>query len=547
MVSGVIALFNATCLDLVVASSNEKFQLLADIAKTYPAPSVDRRCVTVRVIQKPSGLAERALVHDWAGERLPRPHVWSPAATTWLVLLKQQRNDERRDNILLSVAPSLMQSPLDIAMPQQMRNALRTPTGKIGWEDLVTLARTPEGWARYGKTWGTFKLGKTNPTISTSGLNALISVNYAAQRTGEPDEFVKALEIKVVHYGDTVATFLSNLRAADDRDKALEYVSAIAIEEKQVYDYNIGISGCDPKCLLPPKEKLVALHPADGTLVADHPYAVLSWTDPARQQAASDFEQYLETPAIQRRFQAEGFRDHFGQPGDVLQPPYFERSGPKILLGPPDPPDLVEMLSHWSHVLRKPAHALFVVDVGLSMSEPISGTSGTKLDLAERAASDALEGDLTENDAVGLWSFPTTDGSPYRVAASPSTIATSTSALVRALPPVAKAGDERGFYGVVRASVEEVRASFARERINAVLVLTGGGYALTDRTASDGLVDYLLRQPDDQRVRVYIVAYGPTSNVVLRRIAESSGGAFYDATTEQLNISEQLRNAMSNF
>ena len=133
------------------------------------------------------------------------------------------------------------------------------------------------------------------------------------------------------------------------------------------------------------------------------------------------------------------------------------------------------------------------------------------------------------------------------MAASPSTIATSTSALVRALPPVAKAGDERGFYGVVRASVEEVRASFARERINAVLVLTGGGYALTDRTASDGLVDYLLRQPDDQPVRVYIVAYGPTSNDVLRRIAESSGGAFYDATTEQLNISEQLRNAMSNF
>jgi hypothetical protein len=180
------------------------------------------------------------------------------------------------------------------------------------------------------------------------------------------------------------------------------------------------------------------------------------------------------------------------------------------------------------------------------MALPVVGTSGTKLDLAARAASDALE-DLAPNDTVGLWTFPTTDGLPYRIAAPPSTVATSTGALVRALPPVSKSGDEVSFYAVIRASFDEVRKTFARDRINAVVIVTGGGYSLNDRTSSEELVDYLRHQPVDERVRLYIVAYGPTSNDVLRSIAESSGGAFYDATTELLNISEQLRNAMSNF
>jgi len=51
VVSVVVAWANHDCIELVVASSNEKYELLSDIAKTYPAPPVDRRCVTVRIIE----------------------------------------------------------------------------------------------------------------------------------------------------------------------------------------------------------------------------------------------------------------------------------------------------------------------------------------------------------------------------------------------------------------------------------------------------------------------------------------------------------------
>jgi len=532
-----------------VASSNEKFELLTDIASSYQPSLVDRKCVKVQIIKKASGAAERALARDWADERQPRPHVWSPAATTWLLLLTQDRRDAGLDeDVVQGVPQSLMQSPLVIAMPERMRDTLLRAEGKIGWDQIFGLAQEKEGWAKYGKPWGQFKLGKTNPTISTSGLHALISVNYAALRTADSDAVLAAVESRVVHYSDSVQTFLLNLRLADQQNAALDYVSAIAVEEKQVFDYNRGnpASGlCRPTCpFLPPKERLVPIYPTDGALIADHPYAILKWTDDARRQAALDFQTYLESTAIQRQFQAEGFRDYRRRLGPALTGPTYDQSGSTFRLEPPDPAELAHMLDIWSTVLRKPAHALFVVDVGRSMSDLGQGETKTKLDLAKNAASDALK-DLAPKDTIGLWTFPTKDGSPYREFSSLSTPAANTSELVRGVQLLDTLGDDDSFYETVRASVDHLRSSFEPNRINAVVVLTGGGYPLDDQKASE-LVSYL---QEDERVRVSIVGYGttPASNAILRRIAEASRGSFYDVTDPTNTISEWMRNAMSNF
>ena len=59
-----------------------------------------------------------------------------------------------------------------------------TRTTPIGWPDILELARSDEGWAAFGHPeWGPFRLGKTNPNFSTSGLSALIAQNYAAVGT----------------------------------------------------------------------------------------------------------------------------------------------------------------------------------------------------------------------------------------------------------------------------------------------------------------------------------------------------------------------------
>ena len=90
-------------------------------------------------------------------------------------------------------------------------------------------SQDPEGWAAHGHPeWGPFRLGKTNPNFSTSGLSALIAQAYAANGKTEDlsledlakpstDEFARQIESAVVHYGDTTLTFLNNWYRADQR------------------------------------------------------------------------------------------------------------------------------------------------------------------------------------------------------------------------------------------------------------------------------------------------------------------------------------------
>src|SRR3989442_118188 len=273
------------CIPLNVAASQEKSALLTDLARTFSASAqVAGRCVEVKVAQKASGAAEEALARGWDDKADGvRPDVWSPAATSWIVLLRQHRaSRDAGSGIVPDNAPSLLQSPLVIAMPRPMAEALGWPQREIGWADVLELARDKSGWGSRGHAeWGEFRLGKTNPNISTSGLHALIGAYFAATHRSsdltEADitdpsvtDFVKGVDSAVVHYGDTVSTFVRHLRTADERGAALSYVSAIAVEEKQVLDYNRGDATWHPSM------PLVAVYPKEGTLVADHPYAVLN-------------------------------------------------------------------------------------------------------------------------------------------------------------------------------------------------------------------------------------------------------------------------------
>ncbi len=119
------------------------------------------------------------------------------------------------------------------------------------------------------------------------------------------------MERSIVHYGDTTLTFLSNLLRADDADAAMSYISAVTVEEKSVWDYNRGNPTGDPATLGQhdePKVPLVAIHPKEGTLLSDNPYAVLKWASAAKRGVAAAFLAYLRAPAQQRVFTGHGFR-----------------------------------------------------------------------------------------------------------------------------------------------------------------------------------------------------------------------------------------------
>src|SRR4051812_25536451 len=273
--TAVISFVKPGCVTVDVWASVEKSDQLGEIARRYQGtgPTEDLRCVTINVSRVASGEAEDALSRAPAAGGAGLPDAWSPAASSWLALLDRHRASAGRAAILPTAAPSVVQSPLVIAMPQPMAIALGWPSADISWKDIFALARDPQGWtARGHQEWGQFKLAKTNPRISTSGLHALVATYLMSGASSIDDpaavSFMKSVERAVVHYSSTVSSFLVNLADADNggETQALSYVSAIAMEEKQVWDYNQGNPEFKPRpTRLPPNVKLVAIYPGEGT------------------------------------------------------------------------------------------------------------------------------------------------------------------------------------------------------------------------------------------------------------------------------------------
>ena len=211
-----------------------------------------------------------------------------------------------------------MLTPLVIAMPKPMAEALGYPAKPLGFADILALANDPQGWAAFGHPeWGPFRLGKTNPNFSTSGLNFTIAQYYAAtgktrdltlEDLARPDvqAFSQSVESAVVHYGDTTLTFLNNWYRADARGTALTYASAVAVEEKSVIDYNTG----NPDGILdpgevprPPRIPLVAIYPKEGTLFSDSPFFILDapWVSDEQKQGGALFRDFVTKPENQPR------------------------------------------------------------------------------------------------------------------------------------------------------------------------------------------------------------------------------------------------------
>ena len=411
------------CTTVNIAASSEKAALMGEIANSYrdSGRTVNGKCFDIVVTSAASGTAEANLAAGW-DETLngPSPDVWTPAASTWVSLLQERPDGQGQAESCHRPCPvgSVTSTPLVLAMPEPMAKALGWPDTPIGWADVLALANDPQGWASKGHPeWGKFTLGKTNPNVSTSGLAATIGTLVAATGTSsdltqaalqkpEVQQYLKDVESSVVHYGDTTLTYLSNLQRADDAGAALGYLSAAAVEEKSVLDYNAGNPSGDPKTLgdhAPPKVPLVAVYPKEGTLYSDSPYVILDapWATADKKAGAQDFLEYLQLPEQQKVFTDSFFRTADHAPGDpITSSPYLIADGVTIALNPPSPDVLRDVRSLWAEV-RKSARVLVLMDVSGSMASDSGSGGKSKLDLAKSAATTALD-QLVDTDQVGF-------------------------------------------------------------------------------------------------------------------------------------------------
>jgi Ca-activated chloride channel family protein len=569
------------CIVVDMAISPEKIDLMVSLAKSFNGTAkakLGKDCIFVRPQKKSSGAAAKLLYTNW-DETIdgPRPVVWSPAASSWGQVVNERRTEAGQEAIVAGGDPFML-TPLTIAMPKPMADALGYPAKPIGWADILTLAKNQEGWGAFGHPeWGPFKLGKTNPNFSTSGLSALIAQTYAAtgKTTGlsaedldKPDvvAFSSGVESAVVHYGDTTLTFLNNLYRADQRDSALTYVSAVAVEEKSVIDYNLGnpdgilTPGEQPR---PPKIPLVAIYPKEGTLFSDNPYFVLNapWATEQQKEAAKVFETFVQQPENQQQVLSFHFR-----PGNTSVPigdPIVAANGvdpaqPQTLLEVPEARVLTKLLDKWA-VQRKQARVSLVLDVSGSMGDPVDPSRpslGTKLDLAKQAIRDSINL-FSPDDIVSLSVFSTSLGDQENQEilelVAPGRVG-DIGEVLRSTVDTLSPHNNTPLYDVIKTTYQSAVSAFDPARINAVVLLTDGrnddGNDSDDAQQLQQLLSTLRSGNEGQSshaVRVFPIAYGSDADSdTLQAIADASSSAVYSAK-DPTTIGQVLDAVISNF
>lgn len=510
------------------AYSPEKEKLLAPLIRRFNSEreQVGGKPVFVEGQVVASGDAEAKI----ADGRL-KSVAWSPASSLWGRLL----NFEADRQLAPDESPSIVRTPLVIAMWEPFARALGWPRKQIGFEQIIELARSSQGFAKYGKPqFGRFKLVHTNPDFSTAGLEAVVAEYYAA--TGKKEglterdvtgsrarKVVRDIERSIVHYGDTTLFIADQMR-----EHGPGYASAVAMEEVTLLDFNRNRGG---------QPRLVALYPPEGTFYSDNPFIVLDapWVKPAQREGAQAFQRFLAEEVGPREAARSGFR-----PADLDADPVapiskangVDPAQPERVLGLPEPRTLDGIRKAWRED-RKPANVLLVVDVSGSMNDE------RRLERAKQGL-DGFLGEVGNQDAVGLTIF--SDRIQNLVAVGPLD-----KAKLRGTVDSLIADGGTSVYDATIQAFRQVRAGAGPDRINAVVVLTDGED--TDSSASaQQVVDAVRAQGDsDDQVRVFTIAYSAGAAgaaEALAAIAKASGGQAYEGDTEDI---ESVYKSISSF
>src|SRR3954454_17709368 len=228
----------ANAIHVSFAYSPEKEKLLLPLIAAFNRAhhEVGGRAVVVDGINAASGDAE-----DRIARGRFKPVAWSPASSLWGRLLNFQADKP----YTAETAPSIVRTPLVIAMWEPMARALGYPRKPLGFADVLALAASHKGWAAFGRPeFGAFKLVHTSPDFSTSGLSAVVAEYYAATRkkeglteadvgSAQARRRVRAIERSIVHYGDTTLFIEDQLKK-----EGPGYASAVAMEEATLLDFN---------------------------------------------------------------------------------------------------------------------------------------------------------------------------------------------------------------------------------------------------------------------------------------------------------------------
>ncbi|HLU44981.1 MAG TPA: substrate-binding domain-containing protein [Natronosporangium sp.] len=501
------------------AIANSMAAVASDWVAQEPATS-DGSCAQVMVESRDSAEVAAALA-DRSGEG-ERPHVWVPEASVWA---QQVAVLGAAAAVLPDSGPSVARSPVVVAMPQPVAEALGWPAhhrADEDWDSLLTKIR--KDWQDHrDPEWGRFRFGMADPARDTAGLLAVTAM--AAADSDGVAQLGRMLDHDRYHL--TTGQLLDGLREQDrnDPEAVAAHVSAFPALERHVLEYNRDN----------PQVPLVAVYPRTGW-EADYPYLILTgdWVEPTIREVAEAFLTHLHSPAGQQRLQQAGLRDHQQRATPDLVDGYglVAEVAPSETVSEAEP--VARAVDQWTAVTR-PSHVLVVVDASASMNQPLPD-GRTRWEAAHEAVQE-LASLFNDTDQAGLWAFAADEHADYRPLVPLGQLDDPLEDLqerrehlrqaMTEMTPAEHDTDHVGLHTTLQAAFDTVVGNFDPQASNLVLVITDG--AGPDSQSVEELVDYLQAvTPPEQRIRLMTVSVGDAvDQESLRRISQATGGRAY--------------------
>jgi Ca-activated chloride channel homolog len=388
-----------------------------------------------------------------------------------------------------------------------------TGDAQVTWKDIAAKART-----------GQLRYGMTNPAASNSGFSALVGVAAALAGTGD------ALRAEDIDERGLTDFFTGQTLTAGSSGWLADAFVTDQAKLDGLINYESVLLGLNASGKL--GEPLELIYPRDGIITADYPLLLL---DPARRAEYDKLVAYLRGPEMQRQLMTATARRPAAP--EVGLDPRFPR---RVLVELPFPASLKvvdDLLLAYLNRIRRPAHTIYVLDVSGSMEgDRIAALQQTMVNLT--GADTSVTGRFASfraRERITMITFAeqVIDERDFTVeGAGPN--APGRAAIRRYVAGLQLHGGTAVF-SAMRRAYERAAADAASDKgsFTSIVLMTDGE---NNRGISvDDFLGSLRSVPEPARsVKTFAIQFGEADPDELRRIAQTTAGAMFDANRGSL-------------
>ncbi|MEV6034024.1 VWA domain-containing protein [Nonomuraea sp. NPDC052116] len=405
----------------------------------------------------------------------------------------------------LSTQSKIMISPVVLGLKPAKARELGWDGKQVTWADIARAAKE-----------GRFGFAMTNPASSNSGFSALVGV---AAALSDADGALSAEQVASVT--PRLKEFFSaqRLTAGSSGWLADAYARDRRVDGMVNYE----------SVLLGMREPLTLVYPSDGVVTADYPLTLLASAPEPKKALYGKLTAWLRSPAVQKDIMTGTHRRPI-TPGVAPDP----RFGGRQLIELPFPnrrSTADELIATYLNQVRVPAETRFVLDTSGSMAgERIDALRQALVALtgADTSASGAFSR-FSNREAVTMIPFSNSPMRPVPFTV-PERDPQAVLAQIKAFAEGLSAGGGTAIYDSLTAAYD--RPVTPGHYTSVVLMTDGDNTDGSDYAAFEARYRAL---PEDRRAPAFVVLFGESDVEEMRKVAELTGGAVFDARKTSLS------------